>query len=489
MGITGPVRTVTASPPPGGGRSLVGRAAGEPAAGLAILQAAVRAPLSGRTRREVLFCLSGLPFVLVNPVTVFLVSAALLWLFWRPTPARPPNLSWPDLAAAGIVVGLLLALLVATGAARGIGAACRRLAARLLGERIAAPPPRRPRPGLLGGLEARLRDGPGWRAVAYLFVKLPVAVFECYAVVLFWGVGLINLTYPFWWLSFRNHAPGVQLRPVPVFTPFGWFGQGTFHVATFPGTFGAFAAGAGMLLAAPWVTRAAVSADRWLMRGLLGPGRLAQRVRDLEHTRSLAVDDSAALLRRVERNLHDGAQIRLATLAMDLGMAKEKLGDDGEVLDPAAVRELVTSAHQAAKDALVELRDLARGIHPPVLDNGLADALATLAAGSAIPVELTTSIPRRPTPAIETIAYFCAAELLTNAVKHSDAGTIKADVAGRDGMLVLDMTDDGRGGADPVRGSGLSGLAQRVSTVDGRMDIVSPPGGPTRITVRLPLRA
>jgi len=488
MGITGPVHTVTAAPPPGG-RPASGPTGRRPAAvALAVLHAAVRAPLSGRARREVLFCLSGLPFILVNPVTVFFVSAVLLWLFWRP-PTRPPNLSWLDMAAAGTVVGLLLALLVATGAARGIGAACRRLAARLLGERITAPPPRRLRPGLLGGFDARLRDGPGWRAVAYLLLKLPVALFGYYAVVLFWGMGLVNLTYPFWWLSFRNHPPGVVLRPVPVFTPFGWFGHGTFHVATFPGTFGAFAAGAGMLLAAPWVTRAAVSVDRWLMRGLLGPGRLAQRVRDLEQSRALAVDDSAARLRRVERNLHDGAQIRLATLAMDLGMAKEKLGDDGDVPDPAAVRELVASAHQAAKDALIELRDLARGIHPPVLDNGLADALATLAAGSAIPVELTTSIPRRPTPAIETITYFCAAELLANAVKHSDAGTIKADVAGRDGVLVLDMTDDGRGGADPARGSGLSGLAQRVSTVDGRMDIVSPPGGPTRIIVRLPLRA
>jgi signal transduction histidine kinase len=489
MGITGPVRTVTATPPPGS-RAASGPAGQRPAAaGLAVLRAAVRAPLAGRARREVLFCLSGLPFGLVNPVTVFLVSTELLWLFWRPTPALPPNPSWWDLAAAGTVVGLLLPLLVATGAARGIGAACRRLAARLLGERIAAPPPRRTRRGMIGGLDARLRDGPSWRAVTYLLLKLPVAVFGCYAVVLFWGVGLVNLTYPFWWLSFRNHAPGVQLRPVPVFTPFGWFGQGTFHVATFPGTFSAFAAGAGMLLAAPWVTRAAVSADRWLMLGLLGPGRLAQRVRDLEQTRALAVDDSAALLRRVERNLHDGAQIRLATLAMDLGLAKEKLGGDGEVLDPSAVRELVASAHQGAKDALAELRDLARGIHPPVLDNGLADALATLAAGSAIPVELTTSIPRRPTPAIETIAYFCAAELLANAIKHSHANKIKIDMAGRDGVLVLHMTDDGYGRADPERGSGLSGLAQRVSTVDGRMDIVSPPGGPTQITVRLPLRA
>jgi signal transduction histidine kinase len=174
---------------------------------------------------------------------------------------------------------------------------------------------------------------------------------------------------------------------------------------------------------------------------------------------------------------------------MNLGMAKRKLGDHGEVPDAEAARELVNAAHQGAKDALSELRELARGIHPPVLDNGLADALATLAASNAIPAELAVSIPVRPTPAIETIAYFCAAELLANAAKHSDANNIKIDISERTGLLVLTITDDGRGGVAPARGSGLSGLTQRVSTVDGRLDIASPPGGPTRITVELPLRA
>jgi len=277
----------------------------------------------------------------------------------------------------------------------------------------------------------------------------------------------------------------VRLSPVVAATPFP--GR-ALHIGTYPGTFAAFGIGVIMVLAAPWVTRAVVAADRWLLRGLLGQGRLAERVRDLEQTRALAVDDAAALLRQVERDLHDGAQIRLATLAMHLGMAREKLGDDGQPLDVAAARELVDAAHRGAKDALAELRDLARGIHPPVLDNGLADALATLAASSAIPVELATDIPARPTPAIETIAYFCAAELLANAAKHSRAGRIGLRATGRDGTLLLSVTDDGAGGADPG-GGGLSGLTQRVSTVDGRLEIASPAGGPTRVTVRLPLRA
>jgi signal transduction histidine kinase len=169
-------------------------------------------------------------------------------------------------------------------------------------------------------------------------------------------------------------------------------------------------------------------------------------------------------------------------------MAKEQLGDDGDPPDVARARELVDAAHRGAKDALGELRDLARGIHPPVLDNGLEDALATLAATSAIPAELRCDLPERPAPAIETIAYFCAAELLANAAKHSHANQLTVQTTGRHGMLVLTVDDDGVGGADPAHGSGLSGLAQRVRTVDGRVDIASPPGGPTRITIRLPLR-
>jgi signal transduction histidine kinase len=345
-----------------------------------------------------------------------------------------------------------------------------------------SPPVRRGR-GPAHRLAATLRDGAGWRAAAYLLVKLPVTVGELYAAFLA-AAGLANLTYPFWWPLFRNHPPGVRLSPVGALTPFG-----VLPVATFPGTFAAFAAGAAMILACPWLARAASSADRWLIRGMLGPGRLARRVADLEQARALAVDDSAAMLRRLERDLHDGAQVRLATLALNLGMAKEKLGEDGEVPDAAAVRDLLDAAHRGAKDALAELRSLARGIHPAALDNGLADALATLAAGSAIPVDLQVNVPVRPTAAIETIAYFCAAELLANAAKHSSASRIGIQVTGHAGTLLLEVGDDGIGGADPARGSGLAGLAQRAAVVDGHLDIVSPPGGPTRITAELPLRA
>jgi signal transduction histidine kinase len=484
MSTTGPENPAAAGRPSGHGPAepdAPGTAGGSPAA---LALAIARAPLTGRAWRELLFCAIEVPLglcVLVVPIALTALPAAVTVLLYggsalaRPGPAYSAGLV-P--AFGGVVIAVLLALiLLAPRIGRGLGAVHRRLAARLLGEDIPGPPPIRRGRGVGGWLGATVRDGPGWRAAAYLLVKLPVTVGELYAA-FFAAAGLANLTYPFWWPLFRNHPPDVRLGPVYALTPFG-----ALRIETFPGTFAAFAAGAAMLLAAPWAARAVSSADRWLMRGLLGPGRLAQRVADLEQSRALAVDDSAATLRRLERDLHDGAQVRLATLALNLGMARDKLGDDAS----PEVRELVDTAHQGAKEALIDLRNLARGIHPPALDNGLADALATLAASSAIPAELTTAIPQRPAPAIETIAYFCAAELLANAAKHSYANRVTIDVAERDQMLVLRVGDDGRGGADPARGSGLSGLAQRVRTVDGRLEIASPPGGPTQVTVRLPL--
>jgi signal transduction histidine kinase len=470
MARTGQVTSTATTPPRG-------RRPGDGAAAAAL--AALRAPFTRRARLELLFCLAAIPL----GFCLFLVP------YWVTGPALAVALLAPAydstwVAAVATVPAVLLLVVLATRIARRLGAVHRRLAARLLDERVPAPAPLRPGRGVAGRLAAGLGDGPGWRAVAYQLLKLPLAVAEAYGAFL-WVAGLANLSYPFWWGLFRNHPPGVTLDPVPAALPFP--GRG-FPVATFAGTFAALAVGAAMVLAAPWVTGAVVSADRRLLRRLLGPGALAQRVRDLEQTRALAVDDAAARLRQVERDLHDGAQIRLATMAMQLGMAREKLDGEGDP-EVRQARELVDEAHRAAKDALAELRDLVRGIHPPVLDNGLADALATLAAGSGIPVELTCELPRRPTPAIETIAYFCAAELLANAAKHSGASRVTVRVADRDGELRLAVGDDGAGGADPAAGSGLAGLAQRVRTVDGRLEVASPPGGPTTVTAVLPLRA
>ncbi len=467
MGAIGPV-----NPDAAGG--LPGRQPGDPLTTL--LAAIARGPFTARARRELLFCLIEAPLglALLAIPGALSIEGVVLQLSKGATSA----------ARGWLAIGSLLALLFILGilipwAGRGLGTVHRDLAAGLLGQRITGPSPRRRGHGVFGRPAAMLRDGPGWRAAAYALVKLPVTAAEIYAVALA-ALGITDLSYPFWWPLFRNHPPGTVLQPVPVYTALG-----TFDIRAIGGTFVAFAAGAAMLLAAPWVARGAAAADCWLMRGMLGQGRLAQRVTDLEQSRALAVEDSAAQLRRVERDLHDGAQIRLATLAMNLGMARERLKPD---TDPE-LRELVDAAHQGAKDALADLRNLARGIHPPALDNGLPDALATLAATSVIPVELTAETPERPAPAIETIAYFCAAELLANAVKHSGANKIRIDLTGRGEALVLRVTDDGVGGANQALGTGLAGLAQRVRTVDGEVHVESPAGGPTRATVTLPMHA
>jgi signal transduction histidine kinase len=211
----------------------------------------------------------------------------------------------------------------------------------------------------------------------------------------------------------------------------------------------------------------------------------AERARELQDRRARAVDESAARLRRIERDLHDGAQVRLAALAMTLGEIKENLAQGGDDHTLA----LACAAHQNAKDTLTELRDLARGIHPPVLDRGLGPALGILAATSALPVTVTADLAERPSPAIEAMAYFCAAELLANAAKHSGAGQVAVGLREQDHGLLMSVTDDGPGGARLVPGGGLAGLLERVQTVDGRLEVHSPPGGPTTVTVELPRHA
>jgi signal transduction histidine kinase len=427
----------------------------------------LQAPLTRRTRRDLLYCgfgglagLAGFWLMVVLLAIGFTVSASVI----------------------GTVVGLLL-ITVALRASRRLGSLHRRMLKRLLGHQIEAPLRFQPGSGLLGRLDRRLRDRAAWRGVWYSLVKLPVAAAQLYAITLT-VFGLVDLTYPADWLLFRNHPTGASLSAmvavVPV--PFG----GTFQITSWLGTYPVAIAGAACVVAAALLSRGINAADHALIRSLLGPSSMAERVSELERTRTLAVEDSAAALRRVERDLHDGAQMRLAALAMNLGMAREKLDLD----DDTTVRELIDAAHRNAVDALADLRDLARGIHPPVLDSGLASALATLASSSAIPASVTADIGQRPAPAIETIAYFCAAELIANATKHSYADQITIKIyTERSGVLRLDVSDDGIGGADAARGSGLSGLAQRVSTVDGRIDVSSPAGGPTRVTVELPLRA
>jgi signal transduction histidine kinase len=430
----------------------------------------LRAPLTRRTVRELLYCgVSGVAGVAGFYITVVMLAFGLT----------------VTVSIVGTVVGLLL-LTLALRVSRLLGGLYRRVAARILSYRVEAPPKFQKGSGILNRLDRRLRDRAAWRAVSYSLIKLPVSAVQLYAITAA-CIGLVDITYPVDWVLFHHQPPGV-VHPMVAVIPVS-FGGGNFQIYSWPGTFLAAILGAASVVGATWLARAITAGDRRLVRSLLGPSSMSERVTVLERTRSLAVEDSAAALRRVERDLHDGAQMRLAALAMNLGMAREKLGDDDHA-DNATVRELLDAAQRNAVDALADLRDLARGIHPPALDNGLPGALATLAASSAIPASVTAEIGTRPAPAIETIAYFCAAELIANATKHSYANQIKINIyTERAGVLRLEVMDDGIGGADAAGGTGLAGLAQRVSTVDGRLDVSSPPGGPTTVTVVLPLKA
>jgi signal transduction histidine kinase len=274
-------------------------------------------------------------------------------------------------------------------------------------------------------------------------------------------------TYPIW-LQFVDNNGGISLGDHIVRAP--W------EVAV------AAAIGILFLLLLPWFVRGFASVDRGLVRGLLGPTTLSTRVRSLEQTRSDALDRAAADLRRIERDLHDTTQARLVALAMELGLAKEKLAEN-----PAMAEDLIAKAHVDAKLALTELHDIARGIHPVVLtDRGLDAALSPLAARCGIPVDVEVELPSRPAPTIEAIAYYCASELLTNVSKHSQAHKARLDVRKSGDLLRVEVSDDGIGGADPGRGTGLQGLAERVRSVDGSLRVASPQTGTTSVVVELP---
>jgi len=434
----------------------------------------LREPFSRRAIRERRY--AALTFLLAIPGFVFVVVAIIVGL----------GLS---LSFAGMLVGLPL-LTVALLGARKLGAVNRALAGRMLGQHVAPPPPPRRQPGVVGWIRAGLTDPAGWRACAYLLLKLPVAVVA--TVLASWVLiyGVPYLIFPLWWEIL--HQLDVVVT-VPSWL--AWWKSDPVTVAmsvrTLAGAFALVPVGAIVLLVTPWMTRGVITWDRGLTAALLGPP-LPQRVRHLEQTRAHAVDDAAARLRRIERDLHDGAQAQMVAVAMKLGLAREKLGGTAGATAEADFEralQLVDAAHASAKQAITELRDLARGIHPPVLDHGLGTALETLAAGSGVPVDLVVDLAERPSAAIETIAYFCAAELLANVAKHSGGRHATLEAVHVPGMLRLRVSDDGAGGAHIEAGSGLAGLADRLRIVDGTIHIGSPSGGPTVVTVEMPSHA
>jgi len=333
-----------------------------------------------------------------------------------------------------------------------------------------------PAPGTAGragyrwGIIPRWRmftQAPTWAELGYTFIRLPLSAVTLTLSVTAWALGLVMATLPTYGSALPGGGPnigGVHRGPAPDLA---------FVIL-----------GCAVLLVAPRMTRGLAGADAAVSRRLLGPRRdLAARVTELEISRERVVDAAESERRRIERDLHDGAQQRLVALAMELGRAKAKFADD---LD--AAKELVDQAHAQAKEALTELRNLVRGVHPPVLtDRGLDAALSGLAALCPIPVDVHVDVPVRPKSTVEAVAYFMVAEALTNVAKHSRASHAKVVVEGHGypGMLTVMVSDDGIGGAD-AHGPGLSGLADRASGVDGRLTVESPPGGPTIIAAELP---
>jgi signal transduction histidine kinase len=422
------------------------------------LPAPLRAPIEARAWREFGYVMLSLPLgiiMFVFAVTMISLGAGLLITF----------LGIPVLAAA-------------LAGCRGFGSLERARARGMLGVEVAEPEPLRMRKhGAMAWMGAVLKSGTSWRHLLYTVVQFPWSVFSFVVALNFWAYGWALLTYPLWFWIFPMYGgqDGLQL-----------YGDET-HSIYLDNPFEiAVAALVGLLftMATPWIVRALTSVDRLMVHGLLGPSRLATRVVELESDRGVVVDTAAADLRRIERDLHDGAQARLVALAMDLGLAKEKLTED-----PEAAARMVDEAHGEVKTALQELRDLARGIHPAVLtDRGLDAALSAVASRCTVPVRVEVDLPARPAPAIEGIAYFTVSELLQNISKHSRATRATVDVWRVENRLMIQVGDNGVGGADVSDGSGLAGLAERLDAVDGILVVDSPVAGPTRITAELPWR-
>ena len=406
-----------------------------------------------RTARETVYALASLPLGVLwfsVVVTMLALSAGL----------------------AITIVGLPL-LLLTLGLVRLAGALERRWVELALGESL---PAAAARPGLRGPepwwrrFWALVSEVAVWREVLYLLLLLPAGIVLFVAAVTFWSVALTGVTAPLWYWAVPDDD-------------FLWNGNSFDHPVEFAGT---FLVGVAALLAAPWVVHGLVRLHVMLLRALLGPtrGELERSAARSEAGRTSAVAADATHRRRIERDLHDGAQARLVGLAVDLGRARERLEGGA---DTAEATELVRAAHEEAKIALSEVRDLARGIHPAILaDRGLDPALSSLAARVPVPVDLSVRL-QEPVPVeVEAAAYFVVSEALANAARHARATRIAVDVGRQGDSVVIEVRDDGSGGAIATAGSGLAGLRERVAALGGVLVVDSPAGGPTIVKAVIP---
>ena len=411
-----------------------------------------RAPWSPRSWRQALYLAGGIPAQLAAPALVaagfltkprWLLPLIFLIIVFFATPALTAWQRHRLRAAAGVEI----------------------LAQPAIEHRLSP-----------AGIVAAARSPATWRQLGYHLVAAPLLAAAAIAACVTWLAGLLaTLVYAYAW----TRSPGSLLARGQS-SPLDHL-QRTLPI---PADVLLTLGGLVLLAAAPQLTAAVAALDTRIAQALLGPSRaeeLEHRVEHLTQTRTGAVDAADAERRRLERDLHDGTQQRLVALAMNLGLARVQ----AQTAEQA--HQALAEAHEDAKAALAELRNLVRGLHPAVLeDRGLDAALSGITARMSIPVRLTVDLPRRPAATIEAVAYFVVSESLTNITKHAQASQAEVVVQRAADRLHIIVSDDGVGGADPSRGSGLTGLAKRAASVDGTFEIASPPGGPTLITVDLP---
>jgi signal transduction histidine kinase len=423
-----------------------------------------RVPWSPRAWSQALYLAGGIPVQLAAPLIVF---ALLRWPgrfdFW----VGPLFVLWLLVAAVALLLVPVLTWI-------------QRHRLRVTAGIDIPPQPRRPDWLTRDGITETLRSQAYWRQAGYHYLAGPALAAAAIAAI---GVWLAGLLFTFEYVYVWTLSPDGALRRGT---------GGATSSSPLPLVFGAIpadialtAAGVAGLLVAPFLSSAVASLDARAASALLGPSRaeeLQHRVEHLTETRAGVVDAADAERRRLERDLHDGTQQRLVSLAMNLGMARAQASNAEEA------QQAIAEAHEEAKAALAELRDLIRGLHPAVLeDRGLDAALSGVAARMPIPVRLTVDgLARRPSPVIEAVAYFVVSEGLANIAKHAQASQAEVFVQRSGDRLHVIVTDDGVGGADPARGTGLTGLARRAQSVDGTFEVVSPPGGPTVLSVDLP---
>ncbi|MEU9852213.1 sensor domain-containing protein [Streptomyces sp. NPDC047974] len=379
-------------------------------------------------------------------------------------------------AIAALYAGVLLSLTVlglpfvavALLGARRLGALHRWLVGRALGARVEAPAVPPAEAGAVARCRAVLTDPVGWRTLLYLLLRLPLGVLGfAAAVALPLGCGWL-IGFPLW---SRLLEPGAR--------PADWADALSVPL------------GLVLLAAVPGAVRVLSGANRRLAALLLGPAPAQQRVRRLETARAVLLAENTDRLHRLERDLHDGTQARLVALAITLSLADDALAPasgPGPGPDLDRTRALVGRARGQTDDTIAELRRIARGLRPVALDGGLAQALPGLTATSPVPVEVSLELCERLDPVIERAVYFCAAELLTNVARHSGARAAEVTASASGGRVRLTVRDDGHGGAAPGTGTGLTGLTERLTAVDGSLTVDSPPGGPTTVTAELPTR-